>query len=262
MKLRCYYLLAHLLAHLPVVALVLAPSASVFAQEESAFAVYTGPRSLDRVRNTPIGSTPIDPTAQFSAALFNEAGLEYSLTVVPWSRAVQSVRNEANVMVYSMIRSEQREDLYEWIGLITPIETFLYAMRGELANVPATLEEARNYRIGLSRSSASAELLSDLGFDNLLYTGDPARAPVMLERGRIDLVPMTLDEAMGAARDHGLEADALIPAVRLDELSTGTYYVVSKQTDPELVARLKSAYQRLVDDGTHARIFSSFTVMD
>ena len=239
------------------VALLLSFHSPGTAQEETAFSIYTGPRSLDRVINTPIGSTPVDPTAQFSAAMFNEAGLEFSLTVVPWSRAVQSVRNEANVMVYSMIRNDQREDLYEWIGLITPIETHLYAMKDKLANVPETVDEARDYRIGLSRSSASDELLSSLGLTNLLYTGDPSRAPVMLERGRIDLVPMTRDEALGVIQDYQLEADALIPAVRLDALSTGTYYVVSKQTDPELVARLKSAYQSLVDDGTHARIFGS-----
>ncbi len=225
------------------------------SQEELAFSVYTGPRSLDGLQTSPVSNVPEDPTALFAAALFREAGLEYSLSVIPWSRAVQSVQNEANVMVYSMIRNAQREDLYEWIGLINPTETHLYALKGKLDRVPQNLDEARGLRIGLARRSAADEFLQSQGFTNLVYSGNATRAPVLLDRGRIDLSPMTRQEALGVIADNDLEEDALIPAIRLHELSTGTYYVVSKQTDPALVFRLQEAYKRLVEDGTHTQFF-------
>lgn len=232
------------------------------AQEETAFNVYTGPRSLDGAQTSAVREAPEDPTAMFAAALFREAGLEFTHSVIPWSRAVQSVQNEANVLVYSMIRNAQREDLYEWIGLINPIETHLYMLRDMLDSVPTTLAEARDLRIGLARRSAADEFLSSQGFTNLVYSGNPTRAPVLLERGRIQLTPMTRQEAIGVIEDFNLEAGALVPTVRLAELSTGTYFVVSKQTDPALVERLKQAYRALVDDGTHQRFFGDQNLPD
>lgn len=236
-------------------AIFLVGSQVSLSQEETAFNVYTGPRSLDGAQSSLIGRDPEDPTALFAAALFREAGLPFTLSVIPWPRAVQSVQTEANVLVYSMIRNEQREDLYEWIGQINPIETHLYMLRGRLENVPTTLEEARDLRIGLARRSAADEFLSSRGFTNLIYSGDATRAPVLLERGRIQLTPMTRQESIGVLEDFDMEAGSLVPTIQLPELSTGTYFVVSKQTDPELVERLKLAYQALVDDGTHQQFF-------
>lgn len=60
---------------------------------------------------------------------------------------------------------------------------------------------------------------------------------------------------MGLIKDFDMEADGLVSTARLAEISTGTYFVVSKQTDPRLVERLKQAYKTLVDDGTHERFF-------
>lgn len=234
---------------------ILLATAQAHSQEELAFSVYTGPRSLDGAQSPIFGQVPEDPTALFAAALFREARLEYSLSIIPWSRAVQSVQSEANVMVYSMIRNSQREDLYEWIGLINPIETHLYALKDRLEALPRTLDDARELRIGLARRSAADEFLSSNGFTNLIYSGNATRAPILLDRGRIDLSPMTRQEAIGVINDFELDADALIPTVRLNELSTGTYFVVSKQTDPALVVRLKEAYERLVENGTHAQFF-------
>jgi len=184
------------------------------SQEETAFNVYTGPRSLDGTQASPIGRMPEDPTALFTAALFREAGLEFTLSVIPWPRAVQSVQTEENVLVYSMIRNTQREDLYEWIGLINPIETHLYMLRNGLETIPTTLEEARDLRIGLARRSAADEFLSSQGFTNLIYSGDATRAPVLLERGRIELTPMTRQEALGVIEDYDMETDALVPTIR------------------------------------------------
>lgn len=225
-----------------------------FSQEDMSFTVYTGPRSLDRIRNTPIGSSPQDPAAQFSAALFKEAGLKFTLTVVPWARAVNALQTDPNILVYSMIRNAQREDLYEWIGLISRVQTDLYGLESRFGDSPVPLEQLRSYNIGLSRLSATDLYLSSKGFDNLMYSVDPARAPLMLLRGRIDLIPMTQAEAERVMDDRQLQDDALVPVARLPELSTGTYYVVSKQTSPDLVDRLKQAYQRLLENGIHEQI--------
>ena len=224
------------------------------AQQDPVFSVLTGPRSLDgEVKDSSTTSTS-NPTQLFVDAMFREAGLEYTFNIIPWSRAQQLAQSEPNVLLFAMVRIAEREDLYEWIGSIYPAEIYLYALKGMLADPPTNLEEARQYRIGLDRSSVADVFLSNLGFKNLIHAGNPTRSPILLKRGRVDLWPMTPQEASGIIRDHELEDDALIPLIKLDEISSGTYFVVSKSTDPALVERLRGAYTRLVEDGTYAEL--------
>lgn len=216
--------------------------------------VYTGPRSLDGSPSSEAGATPVDTTADVARALLDQAGIEHELTVIPWSRAVQALQSTPNVMVYSMIRNNEREHLYEWIGMIRPVETWLFALDGKLQQLPATLDQARNYSIGLARRSAADDYLQSLGFTDIAYMGDASRAPLLLQRNRIDLAAFTLNESMGMQERFDLQPGELIPVIKLEPLSTGTYFVVSKQTDPALVTRLKQAYQDLVDNGRYVQI--------
>lgn len=230
-------------------------SISAQAEESPVFInAYTGPRSLDGSPNNDLGQTGSDSTTRLVDELLNEAGIEHAITVVPWSRAVQSARSEANVLVYSMMRTEQREDLYEWIGMIRPIETYIYSLNGELKNPPRSLDDIGELRIGLARFSAADELLRARGIGQLVYLADANRAPMLMGRGRIHLTPYTTREAASIVQQQNLAEDALVPLIRLDSLSVGTYIVVSKQTDPLVVRRLRQAYQRLVDDGRRASI--------
>jgi len=227
----------------------------VNAQQDPVFSVYTGPRSLDGAIKDPTAEVVSNPTEVFVESLFREAGLDFTFEIIPWSRAQQAAQQEANVLIYAMVRLEPRESLYEWIGMIYPAEVFLYALKGKLSNPPTTLEEARNFNIGLARRGAADDLFTSLGFTNLHYTGNPTRSPILLARGRVDLWPMTENEARGIMRDYDMPSDALVPLIKLDQISSGTYFVVSKQTDPSLVARLKEAYVRLVEEGVYAELF-------
>jgi polar amino acid transport system substrate-binding protein len=228
------------------------------AQQESVFVqVYSGPRSLDGSPAVDTGSEARDSTAELAAAILDKAGVAFDISIIPWSRAVQSLQSSPNVMVYSMIRYPEREALYEWIGLIEPVETWLYSFRGKLQPPPLDLNEARMYRIGLARRSAADNYLRSLGFEHLVYLGDANRAPMMLERDRIDLGAFTVKEVKGMEQRFGLEPGLLEPLVRLDPISTGTYFVMSKDTDPDLVARIRGAYEELEESGVVAEIMGS-----
>lgn len=256
--LRCWRYLGVFACHI----LMLALSQPGYGQSDLQFQIFTGPRSIDGAGPGMVNETPTDPTSMLAAAVMDRAGIDYQMSVTNWSRAVQTVQSTANVMVYSMIRNPDREELYHWIGQIRPIETYLFAMTGKLENPPSTLEEARHLSTGAARSSASAEFLTNFGFENLYYLGDHTRAPLMLERERIDLAAFSLAEARGLELSENLAPGSLIPLIRIEELSSGTYFVVSKQTDIALVERLKQAYDELVENGDYQRIMNPDATLD
>lgn len=79
----------------------------------------------------------------------------------------------------------------------------------------------------------------------------------LLERGRLDLVPYGEQALIEYLRQNGVQEDRVVPMVKLEALSTGLYFAVSKQTDPALVARLRAAYQGIIDNGVYQEVMQA-----
>ena len=169
------------------------------AQPDAApfLAIYTEVRyPADYIQTTDGAELPSSYASELVHALVEKTGLPYTIEVVPWARAVQAIDSEPNVIVYSMTRTPEREPLYHWIGEIRPMNIHLFGLREREAELPTTLQRARDYRIGNLRNDVVDEYLSGEGFPNLVYFRDFSRAISMLQRGRIDLIPFA---------EHGID---------------------------------------------------------
>jgi polar amino acid transport system substrate-binding protein len=187
-------------------------------------------------------------------AVMEESGLAYQVTVVPWSRMLNTLTTEPNSLAYPLIKLPAREDDFRWVGFIRPIDSYLFGLRGREQELPTTLEAARNYRIGSMRGDAFHNYFSALEFPNLVIFGNNTPWLSMLERSRIDLMPFALSGIDSILQRNNRPADTLIPAVKLDALSFPLYFVMNLNSDPELVEVITVAYRRVVQNGTFERI--------
>ena len=76
----------------------------------------------------------------------------------------------------------------------------------------------------------------------------------MLRRERLDLLPYNEPGIASYLAGHGEPSNALVPLISLDEISTGHYLVMNKDSNPELVEQIRSAFQSLLDNGEFERI--------
>lgn len=192
--------------------------------------------------------------ARLVLAVLAEAGFEADINVVPWTRLVQSLDTQPNVLGFSMTRTPDREDHYHWIGLIRPISFKLWGLPERAQELPRTLEEARHLRVRALRSDVVASYLLGKGFTNLVYLSDNSNSVRLLRRNRIDLMPYIESGIDDYLAQHNEPPGAVVPLIDLEEISTGHYLVMSKQSDPELVRLLKEAFQSIVDRGDYDRI--------
>lgn len=196
-----------------VLALAFLISAAAAQPARDVVTVLTGPRTLVGLQDASDAASAANPTTRFVRDLLDAAAVDMEFSVLPWSRVLQRLGNEANVLAFYVIRTPLREELYEWIGMIQPIETYLYTLRGKLSNPPATLEQARDFRIGVARRSATADFLEARGFENLYYLPDVNRAPFLISRNRIDLSIFTASEVrtlLARGEELGAELEPLI----------------------------------------------------
>jgi len=192
-----------------------------------------------------------------SLPVLQESKLSYEFVMVPWARAINNLDNNENVIVYSMARSPEREDKYHWLGEIWPSKIFLYGLKKNFASPTVTMNELKNLRVGTARGSVASVRLKELGFTNI-YTMKSQNYLRLLERGRIDLFPFIDFSLTFIAEREGFMPDEFIPVLALPQISKPLSIAMSKTTHPDIVLKLKQAYERTVQSGKYREIMEPF----
>ena len=111
-------------------------------------------------------------------------------------------------------------------------------------------EEKRSSRIGAVRGSVAQEYLENNGYKNLQIVSHPKQNIQMLLSERIDYIPANAASFYSACKRFELTCDQIVPTHKLDMPATDLYFAFSKNTDVNLVIKVKAAYQRVVDQNT------------
>lgn len=98
-------------------------------------------------------------------ATLDRAGFDYTIIVYPWARAYDMTKGGNNVLIYSIFKLPSRERSFKWIkidGLSVNMHLFRPKFRNDLKI--ASLEEAKGYRIGVTRETSTHHYLVSKGF--------------------------------------------------------------------------------------------------
>lgn len=249
-----------LLRYLALIGLILVTCLSALGiqaaeQNSPALRIFTEVRDGSEIVIDEDGHTWVDNTmSRLIEIILNETNLEYSVTVVPWSRMLSNLQSRPNTLAYPVMRIPEREQLFLWGGVIRTIDAYLFGLRSRSEDLPHTLEEARDFRIGSMRGDAFHNYFSALSYPNLVVIGNNTPWLSMLERNRIDLVPFALTGIEQFLVRHEAPPEMLEPLIRLDALSYPLYFVMNLDSDPELVEEVTQAYRRVVQSGDFERI--------
>lgn len=178
------------------------------------------------------------------------AGLSVDTRFMPWQRAVNGNADDTNSILFTTVRTVQREPLYRWVGPIDDCNIVLIKLaRNTQVRVdsPADLTQ---YSIGVPAVGADMDVLRSLGYPMQRVTGVPANGHIlrMLYANRFDLVSGILLSYAWQARQLGLPADELRAAWPVQR-DRGCYYAFNPQVDPALFQRFDTAFKALVQEG-------------
>ncbi len=169
-----------------------------------------------------------------------------------WSTGYDLALNNPNVCLFTMDRTDLRENLFQWVGPIGTNTTWFYTKTGAGIRI-SSLEDARSLtRVGAVNSWFSAQYLQNLGFTNLVLNNDPSELTKKLMTGEIDAFVcsgVTFPDIMKDAGYHYTEA---FPSFRL---MASDYYIAFSLKTPETVVNLwQTALSALKADGTYEAI--------
>lgn len=186
-----------------------------------------------------------------------KAGItDYHMALYPWARAYDMARLEPNVLIYPIIRSAEREPLFKWVGELDQVTPMFYKLRERRDVVVKSLQDAKNYTVGVVRDDSRQEYLEGKGFSKMVVSSNNLDNLRKLLSGQVALVPLPEREAREQCEDLHIAFEDLESVYTIDELSKGLYVALSLKTPDDTVKRITAAFAKLKDDGTLAKVMA------
>lgn len=180
-------------------------------------------------------------------ALATQTGDRIHLQQVPLLRALRVASDTPDTGVFTVLRTDDRDDRYQWVGPLIEVETALYA-RDNLQPPVHSLREADHMgRITVPRKWLVYSYLQGQDLNNLYGVETPEQMMRLFSLGRTDFVVSDTWSKAALAREQGIEPARLQYQIPL--MKQNTYIAFSPQTDPKQVARWQQALDTLRADG-------------
>lgn len=177
-------------------------------------------------------------------AMLARVDYDYVMKMRAWSYAYDWVQERENHGLFCTARTDEREDLFQWVGPLASIKWTLFAAPDSDLSLNS-LEDARELQIAGYKGDVMSEFLVKEGFNVAMgLSGDVNTRRLML--GQADLwVTDGLVGPLVAEEEHGITG--LKPVLVFRE--TPMYLALSNNTDPKVVADLQRAIEAARADG-------------
>lgn len=181
--------------------------------------------------------------------VLRETGFEAEIEVYPWARAYHLATSQPNTLIYLIERLPERESLFQWVGTITPLKTYLYKLTSRTDIQIQRFRDIEQYSIGVVREGGDHQYLRMRRIQNLRPV--PALEPLItnLHRGRIDLIVAPELSFIEQVKALELNPEEFEKAYPIDELSVDEYMAFSKDTPEEIVNQFRDGLARIMIRG-------------
>jgi len=195
--------------------------------------------------------------------LLKEVDLDAKINVYPWPRAYKMALDEKNTMIYSISRTKERENLFQWVGVVAPANNYLIALKTRNDIIVNKLNDARKYIIGTVLDDVADLYLIKKGFvvgKNIDHANNYELNMKKLIGGRLDLWFSAELVANFLLKKNGYFPQNTIRNVYfLDEISgEGLYVAFSKKTPKQIVDRYQAALAKIKKDGIYDKIMKKY----
>ena len=170
-----------------------------------------------------------------------------------WDNGYNLALSNPNFCLFTMDRTEARQNLFQWVGPIGTNTTYLYTKSGSGITI-SSMDEARALnKLGTVSSWFSDQRLRELGFTNLVSDSDPAIMAEKLLQGEVDAFVCSSVTFPYILKELGYHYTEVEPAYTL--MSSDYYIAFSKNTSSVIVNQWQTTLDAMKQDGTYQDIF-------
>ncbi|WP_435274891.1 substrate-binding periplasmic protein [Psychrobium sp. nBUS_13] len=187
-------------------------------------------------------------TAELVSAIVEDSGLLHHIDIFPWARSYLWATTKPNVLIFPIIRTEEREHKFHWIGKVWSFSAQVYRLKSRSDIKANSLEDAKNYSVGVYREDFFHRYLVRQGFksEQLYAVTDIEQSVLLFLHGRTDLI--VIDESIleyYLKKHHHTNSEVFSIMQLPDVKANDAYIALSKGTSPAIINQLTQSYQRV-----------------
>lgn len=181
------------------------------------------------------------------------ASIPATMQLLPWARAYAQAKSTPNVLIYSIVRTPQREAEFHWIGPVAhDIAVGIHCLASRNDIQVHSVQDALKYKFGAIRGGSIHTLLLAQGFTEGVNLELSVTTEGLLQKlfaGRIDLVGGSMDAQGLILREYGYNPEDLRELVPLGVMTP--YLACSLGTPDATVQTLRKAMQSIPPAAYH-----------
>ncbi len=190
-------------------------------------------------------------------AVLNELRLRVPIETLPWARAYDMAQHSDHVLIYSIARTEQREHLFKWVGLLTQADYSLFALASRGLKLKQ-LSDALQLQTATVNADVAEQFLEEHGFVKGRHLQSGSRNELNLEKlrqRRVDLWITADVMARHLTRQAGQDFHRLLTrALPLPDLSVSFYMAFGAATPDERVEQFRRGLEAVKRSGQYEQI--------
>lgn len=191
------------------------------------------------------GDAFVGTAANLVTQTLDDANWPFVIHVVPWARAISSVKANENSLIFSISRTPQRENEFIWLHQLGHVKTKLLSASHRDDIVIESLADVKKYRLILKRNEASTDYFINLGFhpvEDIIYVNNSQQALALLQIGRADIYPITDAGFEPSVQKTEFETSQFKYIFDLDDFDLDLYIAANKNIDPKISAQLQQLF--------------------
>lgn len=180
-------------------------------------------------------------------AIQDELGMSNPIQLLSWEEAYNTALNEANVVIFTIDKTPEREEKFHFIGPLGSNVASFYTYSDNELQIE-DLEAAKAVpTIATTTNWFTEQYLQERGFENLKSMNDPLQTLRSLKNKEADLAVFTDVTLPELLREAEIDRDELQPVMQL--LTTDYYIAISKSTPQSIVSQWQNAFEGIKNKG-------------
>ena len=231
-------------------------STAIFAQQLNIVSEEIPPLQMLSANHQPDGAM-----VEIVNAVLKKANLTASINIYPWARSYQLALNEKNTIIFSLFRSLERENKFQWIGKLYTLNSYLATLKSRPDININSLADAKKYSVGTIRGDLAESYLRDHNFvvnSNLFISSKYDVLWELLYSGRIDAAFTNSLLWRYELEAIGLDSNKIELNYQIANFASDLYIAASLSTDKNIVDALTKALADIKADGSYQRILTKW----
>lgn len=206
------------------------------------------------------GSKVVGISTELVEAALQKANIKYKLLVYPFKRALYTVQETPNTLLYTVARIPELEHMYKWIGPLHTREVYLYKLNSRSDIQINNIADIKQYKTSVLMGGSVEQFLKRNHFQenkDYFVTVNSEQILKALFKKRTDLIPGDPLDLAYQMKMLGYDQSAIEKAYLLS--SEGGYYMIAnKKTPDEIVTKIQKSLDEVLASDKKDKIIEKY----